>query len=219
MEETERIHKAIQDFYRPLAQNPHHRDRSWEYCFRCFQRSTQREVATDRDHAALQLGFYLAIWGMCRPTSFLPGYAYTIHLGVIDKLVAPQFSLLWEKELGAGDGDSEIVPIIGETIAGIRKAYSHVGNASDLLVTKILLGTVGCLPACDEYFKKGFRSCHGKVPSIQDGFIPIMLQFCKNHLDTLREEQQAIAKTSEVCYPLMKLIDMYFWQIGKDKAK
>jgi hypothetical protein len=65
-------------------------------------------VAADRDHAALQLGFYLASWGMYRGSGFLLQHAYTIHLGVIDQLVAPQFSVLWEQEFGAGDDDSKL---------------------------------------------------------------------------------------------------------------
>jgi hypothetical protein len=45
---------------------------------------------------------------MYRGSSFLLQHAYTIHLGVIDQLVAPQFSVLWEQEFGAGDDDSKL---------------------------------------------------------------------------------------------------------------
>jgi hypothetical protein len=31
-------------------------------------------------------------------------------------------------------------------------------RASDTLVTKVMLGTMGCVPAFDSYFTKGFRS-------------------------------------------------------------
>ena len=46
--------------YHALMSNPHHRYRSWEYCYRYFQRAAPVAIAADRDHAALQLGFYLA---------------------------------------------------------------------------------------------------------------------------------------------------------------
>src|SRR6266851_4448858 len=94
----------------------HHRYRSWEHCYGYFHRTTAKAVAADRDHAALQLGFYLASWGMYRGSSFLLQHAYTAHLGVIDQLVAPRFSVFWEREFGAGDEDLSLVPIILETI-------------------------------------------------------------------------------------------------------
>jgi hypothetical protein len=52
------IHDAIQAYYGGMT-GPHHRYRSWEHCFRYFHRSTPDAIAEDRDHAALQLGFYL----------------------------------------------------------------------------------------------------------------------------------------------------------------
>jgi hypothetical protein len=159
-------------------------------------------VAADRDHAALQLGFYLASWGMLRASGFLLQYAYTIHLGVIDQLVAPQFSVL----LGA--------------FYAIREAYRPVvpqRSASDILVTKVLLGTFGCLPACDTYFKIGFKRAGFPYSSVNAHFLQRLLHFATDNLGALREEQRRIQTTSGICYPLMKLVDMYFWQIGGEK--
>jgi hypothetical protein len=38
------------------------RYRSWEHCYGYFHRTTPEAIAANRDHAALQLGFYLASW-------------------------------------------------------------------------------------------------------------------------------------------------------------
>src|SRR5579862_3988472 len=101
----------------------HDRYRSWEHCYQYFHRSTPEALAADRDHAALQLGFYLASWGMYRGSSFLLQYTYTAHLGVIDQLVAPRFSVLWEHEFGAGERDLKLLPTILEATEAIREAY------------------------------------------------------------------------------------------------
>jgi hypothetical protein len=154
---------------------------------------------------------------MFRGSGFLLQYAYTIHLGVIDQLVAPQFSLLWKQEFGAGENDSELVPIILNAFYAIREAYRPVvpdRSASDILVTKVLLGTFGCLPACDTYFKIGLKRMGLKYSYVNANFIKQMAQFSNNHLAALRDEQQKIETTSGICYPLMKLVDMCFWQIG-----
>jgi hypothetical protein len=213
MEQSARIREKIRAFYRGMT-GLHHRYRSWEHCFGYFHRLSPVDIANDREHAALQLGFYLASWGMYRGSSFLLQHAYTIHLGVIDQIVAPKFSVLWEHEFGAGEQDSALVPVILEAFDAIREAYGHFGLATDTLVTKVLLGTFGCLPACDKYFIEGFKSAGFQYSYVNARFVGRVLRFCKDANAELREEQQEIEKASGVHYPLMKLVDMYFWQIG-----
>ncbi len=45
-------------------------------------------------------------------------------------------------------------------------------------------------------------------------FLLRVLCFSKANFAALREEQQIIETVGGMRYPLMKLIDMYFWQIG-----
>ena len=41
-----------------------------------------------------------------------------------------------------------------------------------------------------------------------------MITFCQDHLADLRAEQEEISRKCGIRYPLMKLVDMYFRQIG-----
>ena len=41
-----------------------------------------------------------------------------------------------------------------------------------------------------------------------------ILAFCRDNLRELRGEQENIERVGGMRYPLMKLADMYFWQIG-----
>jgi hypothetical protein len=41
-----------------------------------------------------------------------------------------------------------------------------------------------------------------------------VLQFCRDNLDELLDQQARIKRSSGSHYPLMKLVDMYFWQLG-----
>ncbi len=86
--------------YHGKMSNEHHRYRSWEHCFRYFDGRSPEEILADRDHAALQLGFYLASWGMYRGSSFLLQHAYTSHLGVVDQLFSSQFIALRKLDFG-----------------------------------------------------------------------------------------------------------------------
>lgn len=206
--------------YHGIMTGEHHRYRSWEHCYAYFHGSTLQAIAADRDHAALQLGFYLASWGMYRGSSFLLQHTYTVHRGVIDRLVSTQFSRLWEAEFGSGDNDAKLVPTICEAIRAVREGYrpfapvAESRQASDTLVTKVILGTLGCLPACDRYFVDGFKTATFKYSYLNAKFVERVLQFCRENLRELREEQVRIERTGGIHYPLMKLVDMYFWQTG-----
>jgi hypothetical protein len=86
-------------------------------------------------------------------------------------------------------------------------------------VTKVLLGTLGCLPACDRFFIDGFKSEGLRCSYLNEKFIWRLLNFCGDNLAQLHNEQHAIERVGGVRYPLMKLIDMYFWQIGYERSK
>jgi hypothetical protein len=211
------IREKIRTYYSGMD-GTHHRYRSWEHCFRYFQHSKREAIAADCDHAALQLGFYLASWGMYRGSSFLLQHGYTVHLEVIKRLVAPRFSVLWEQEFGALDDDSALVPIIQAAIETVRASYEPFGNATDTLVTKVILGTFGNLPACDRYFIDGFKSVGLNYSRLNSKFVGRIHCFCRENLRELREEQTEIERAGGIRYPLMKLLDMYFWQSGFERG-
>jgi hypothetical protein len=65
------ISQQIQAFHDEITKDDHHRYRSWEHCYGFFQRVGRQDIIAQRDDAAVQLGFYLASWGMYRGSSFL----------------------------------------------------------------------------------------------------------------------------------------------------
>ena len=215
------IHQKIQTFCN-AAVGEHHRYRSWEHCYGYFR--SNRAISLDRDQAALQLGFYLASWGMYRGSSFLLQHAYTVHRGVIDLIAEGRFTELWDADVGASEADVKFVPVIIELIKGVREAYKPFAPAiasaqpTETLITKVLLGTFGCLPACDRYFIDGFKREGLKYSDVNDRFTKRVLDFCLANLGELRAEQADIEKRRGTHYPLMKLVDMYFWEIGYEQA-
>jgi hypothetical protein len=80
---------------------------------------------------------------MYRPSSFLFHHAYTVHLGVVDCLIRPEFPTLWKQEFGASENDGTLAPVILEASDRIRSAYRSFGEANDTLVTKVMLGALG----------------------------------------------------------------------------
>src|ERR1035437_2135426 len=210
--------------YHGATTDENHRYRSWEHCYVYFRKRTPQPIAADRHLAALQLAIYLASWGMYRGSSFLLQRAYTVHLGVIDQLAQPCFAVLWKQEFGAGEIDTELLPLVLSAADAVRQVYRPFAPAtdsrqpSDTLVTKVMLGTLGCLPAYDRYFIAGFKSAGVSFSSLNAQSVDRILQFCHDNLAALRIEQARIEKVSGIRYPLMKLVDMYFWQIGFERS-
>ncbi|WP_422122349.1 hypothetical protein DHX103_11105 [Planococcus sp. X10-3] len=59
-------------YFQLLANDPHHRYKSWEHNY-LFFRENHKHLDDEKisDHASLHLAFYLASWGMLRGGSFL----------------------------------------------------------------------------------------------------------------------------------------------------
>jgi len=224
------IKAIIRSYYLPVIDNRHHRYLSWEHCYGYFRGVSSNKISQDLNQAALQLGFYLASWGMYRGSSFLLQYTYTVHIECIAVLAEEKFKPLWEHEFGAGKyDDTQLMKLIVEVINEIKTVYKtaykpfvlHEGSQqpTDTLISKILLGTFGCLPACDRFFIDGFKECGNKFSNLNLQFIQLISDFCKSNIDELIEVQNEIKDSTGFHYPMMKLVDMYYWQIGENIDK
>jgi hypothetical protein len=211
---SEDVSSGIATFYERAAVGQHHRYRSWEHCYRFFKTSGRVSVRTHRNIAALQLGFYLASWGMYRGSSFLLQHDYVIHENVIERLTSVEFDELWQTEIGDGPSAQEPVEVVLAAVSAVKDAYRPYGDATDTLATKVLLGTLACVPACDRYFIEGFKLSGRQYSRLNSRFMGRIIEFCTVHKRELRKQQARILENGGMHYPLMKLADMYFWETG-----
>ena len=173
--------------------------------------------------AALHLAFYLASWGMYRGSSALLWKDYKIHNDAVRELLDPAYTHLWNLRFDDIAKDTKIAKDILSLSKKLTRTYrqrikkvngkSRRFNASDILITKILLGTLGCVPACDQYFIKGFRK-ELSYSLFNERFLCRIFEFYRENRNEFRTVQDSISKNSGVKYPIMKLFDMYFWEIG-----
>ena len=109
---------------------------------------------------------------------------------------------------------------MSEYYDGIRKTVksNDVKNKlSDTLITKVLMGTLGCVPAYDRFFVEGVKSQGVTIGNYSIKSLLNLVDFYESnteHLEKCRKNLFAY----DLQYPQMKLIDMGFWQIGFDKA-
>lgn len=199
-------------FYKLLQEDKHHRYMSWEHCYSYF-----KEDQVDIDKACLHMAFYLASWGMYRGSSFLLWKDYLIHKKVVEHLIEKKHLQNITCSNITDDQIKEIIALCEWIKEWYTKNAGKINgtdrniNVTNTLATKIVLGTLGCIPAYDRYFIAGLkvRGINPYTPSF-DGI--------KNLISFYKENQNEFDKlSSDIKYPSMKIIDMYFWQIGFDE--
>ena len=139
------------------AREPTARYTSFDYCFNHFQshRDHPAELSSPSkmELSCLHLGFYLASWGMLRGSSPLLKRS-TKHYAPVIEVIASASPSIWE--IDAHAYTDEAIEGLRQTASQLRSALPE--GASDILVTKIMLGVFGCVPAFDTYFKTAFRA-------------------------------------------------------------
>ena len=224
MELIDELISAAQTFYDDARANENGRSRSWEHCYRVF-RDARTDPSPDYDYLSLHLAFYLASWGMYRGSSFLLQRDYKVHTPIVEEILKPEYDCLFGlacTDLRNSDVQTQLNKLyasiaddfhpIREEVAG-REVPSPV---SPVLITKILMGTLGCVPAYDRFFGTGAKYLGLEKDTYQEKSLRELVDFYEAHNDRLEEARRGM-RTEDLTYPQMKLLDMGFWQIGFEK--
>ncbi len=210
-------------FYDELKWDPNARYRSWEHCYLSFYYARSQGNA-DVEYLSLQLAFYLASWGMYRGSSFLLQKDYKIHIPVIKEILKKQYDPLLGINCSEFRKNSN-QKLLERLSKFIREYYGEVrktvkiqeikNDISDILVTKILMGTLGCVPAYDRYFVSGVKSQKVAIGIYSTKSVLQLVDFYEKNADRFCSLQEKMV-VSDLKYPQMKILDMAFWQIGFD---
>lgn len=194
---------------------PSGRCRSFDYCFNYFQSFRERDqiptLATDANLqlSCLHLGFYLASWGMLR-SRVLRGSSVKYYERAV-KVIAACEPTIWK--IDANCYDDTAYAAITELAQQIRGALHP--SASNTLVTKIMLGVFGCVPAFDSYFNKGFGATAFDVKALKR--VAEFYMANANTIEKHRDFTLDFNTEQKTCrlYSRAKVIDMIFWIEGR----
>lgn len=199
--------------------NPDDRYTSFDYCYNYFLSTT--DLTSDLEKSCLSLGFYLASWGMFRGSSFLLQKSVRlfeptiVYISELDRTV-------WN--IDVDNYDDQSIQTIISIYNDIKERLIINGNSDLILISKILLGVFGFIPAFDNYFGKTFR----EIANGQCGFRSVnqkSLNFIKDFYEanklvidnlsthTLTTDFSTGSKT-KINYPKAKIIDMYGFTYG-----
>lgn len=204
---------------------------SWEHCYfefgAAFGKFTHQNTYEDiNNHLALCLSNYLASWGMLR-NSFLLDYDYTVHIPVVEEILKKEkdkfkyidlFGIEW-CNLSKQNFNTNIKNL-KELYRSIQKLYKGVSGKKGVtitLVTKVLLGALGCIPAYDKYFKKTVKKYLFKRLGVNS--FEKLIKYYGKHKETFDESRfhpdmrMKLPKLNKQPYPPMKFLDMALWMM------
>ena len=193
---------------------------SFDYCYNYF--ITTSDLELDIEKSCLTLGFYLASWGMFRGSSFLlqkslKHFQPTIsYINKLDRSV-------WEIDVDKYNNHN--IKKIIEIYSDLKAHFIPTGKTDLTLITKVLLGVFGFIPAFDNNFCNAFR----RVSNYQCGFRKVntkslmeIKQFYDSNFDVIDNLSKTIFTTdfksgqkTDINYPKAKIIDMYGFISGQ----
>ena len=209
----------VKDFHREIENDENGRYKSWEYCYSEFCKAREKG-SKDLEHLSLHLAFYLASWGMYRGSSFLLKKDYKVHIPVVKEILKKKYNVLAGiKCADFMDNWSTYIELYNNLKDYYSDVRSDVTNSksdiSSTLITKVLMGTLGCVPAYDRFFALGVKS-----EGVTSGY------HSKKSLEKLvefylkKENKKVLDKVifkteDDDLYPQMKILDMGFWEMGR----
>jgi hypothetical protein len=199
------------------------RSRSWDYCYNYFQ--DHAEPTQELEMSCLQLGYYLASWGMLRGSTYLFAETNMQHYAKAVRVIED-----FNPTMRAIDADNYLnegarMEII-RAYNALRKALVPDDIRHVTLVGKVMLGVWGCLPSFDKYFRQGFGQLADKrgektaFNRVNDRSLILLGEFHSKHQDeisTLAAQYTTLTFGGEFTsrpLPLAKVIDMYGFQRG-----
>ena len=192
---------------------------SFDFCYTRFRRfvytgkTTSIASPANLQENCMHLGFYLASWGMYRASSKILSKSARGLAPILD-LLASLDPAMWELDIeGYSSGSLSQLAAVMEDLKTKLKTEVEV-TPTDTLCTKILLGTLGCTPAFDVYFKAG-SDLHS--PS-KTSFLRLQ-EFAEKHSGILRSQVASCVNfddgsPTDIPYPTARLLDMVFYQRG-----
>lgn len=224
---VKKIKKGAEVFYNDVKKEMNSRYKSWEHCYQLFYDVINNNTKKDIDNLALNLAFYLASWGMYRGSTFLLQKDYKIHCAAVNIILDKKYKELLDIECKELIKKTELLfslvdeldayyDKIRKQVARNKKKLEIKTSLSKTLLTKVLMGTLGCVPAYDRYLLAGLKITGIAPQKFSKKSIKKICQFYIDNESDLEKVRKNV-KIGNIKYPQMKLIDMGLWNMGEEE--
>lgn len=205
---------------------------SYDFCYGYFQ--THRYHLTENmELSCLHLWAYLASWGMLRGSSQLLKECSMKILSVVVNYIDKLPEELWTLDVSKYKSiraRKRIIKVFNELKEKLQSIKFEENNksisATTTLITKIMIGTLGCIPAFDQNFVLAFKSEFDECSftTVDDTALKCIYSFYKDNVSVLQFHKHFVIGFNGkpqmgIRYKSAKLIDMYGYHKGIKIAK
>ena len=218
MDVKKSLNKFLEGNGKNKGRKPNERYASFDFCYNYFysfyKEKKLDELANEKNlqMSCLQLGFYLASWGMMRGSSFLLEKSVKNYKNLI-VAISKMNPRLWEIDVDKYDEDN--INLLLNCKQQIIEVLGKENKPSDTLVTKIMLGVFANIPAYDQYFRKSLN-----LHSLNKKSLLKIKKFYKESKETfdsfkIHTFDFLTSQETDIIYPKAKLIDMCGFMAGQ----
>ena len=191
---------------------------SFDFCYNHFYSFYKEDILSELANeknlqmSCLQIGFYLASWGMMRGSSFLLEKSVRNYKNLVTA-ISEMNPRLWEIDVETYSEES--ISLLLNCKQQIISALGKENKLSDTLITKIMLGVFANVPAFDQYFRKSFgvhsfnKKSLLKIKNFYEENKEVFNLFKIHTFDFLT------GKETNIIYTKAKLIDMSGFMDGQ----
>jgi hypothetical protein len=197
---------------------------SFDYCYNYFYKNKGQVLVNELEKSCLVLGFYLASWGMFRGNSNLSQNSVALYKPLIS-YISKLDNSYWEIDVDSYNEKNikKIIEVYDEIKKLIIPENTHL-----TVVTKILLGVFGMVPAFDENFCRCFREIYkgkkgGGFRSLNKNSLQLIKDFYESnrceidsYYNNLFTTDFISGQKTNIVYSRAKIIDMYGFELGKN---
>lgn len=235
----------IRELYNEFQIENNQTDRysSFDYCYNYFHPKFGNHLLEDIEKSCLAMGFYLSSWGMLRGSTQLLTKSAKCYVPLI-KHIATRDKSNWYLDVNDYDlpeNKKRILDLYDGIYSVLKEeVFVNVNQIEPIankklktptltLVTKIMLGVFGVVPAYDDYFIRAFKILSDKKGGF-NSFSETSLDFIhrfyldnENEINSLSEATPTIdfknGKETGLKYTKAKIIDMYGFIKGEKIVK
>lgn len=181
---------------------------AWIDCYTSFnnERVTQEQKAKE-------LYLYLANWGMVVRKSFLLQYNWRIFTNVIKILEKEEYKELKDLDVRDSNIQKKIKNLIKlkKEINNNLLNYHAGNNITDTLVSKIILGTLGCTIAYDSKVVENLRENKIASAGFNDKSLEELAKFYNLNFERFENARKDIESKTESKCTQFKFLDLFLW--------
>lgn len=238
---NEQMQEYVDKFMDIYRKDKNSRYRSYDHVHCAYLKNRHDNSPATLDYVALHLFAFLGSWGMLCRGAFLLQKDYRVLIPVVKILNQQKYDGLCDVDLTDKKLNTWYIETVMKLICELKTYFMSqtyykiakdtndegannpgklVKNVHDTVIGKILLATLGCIPAYDRYVvagmkKEGLCSTLGKKSLFN--LVDYSLahdRILKQIMASVNADVQRESGCSGLVYPVAKILDMIFWELG-----